>query len=100
MKQVKTENETEKGELSFVSKQQPLSRVTNAVIKSILKNKSSVAETSSKPKSAQAFPNVERQIKKKAKKNLKKEIWNKSKSIFRGPYLLLIDIVNYKKQLK
>lgn len=77
LKQVKNEDSSadkQRG-LIIVNKQPSLDRVTNAVIKSILKNRPS--ETSKSR--SQMFPNVEKQIKKKEKTNLKKEIWNKSR---------------------
>lgn len=71
IKHVKHDDETEKKDQAFVNRQ---SRVTNAVIKSILKLNNPQEELNANSK----YPKVEKQIKKKEKKNLKKEIWNKS----------------------
>lgn len=75
-----------KEELNFVNRQQPLIRVTNAMIKSIMKVKSSEEDAIRAARKAkvlgqqpQNFPQLEKQIKKKDKTSLKKEIWNKSK---------------------
>lgn len=80
MNKVKHEQEnSEPGEknreLNFVNKQS-LNRVTNAMIKTLLKNKS--AEDKVVNATGRSFPRVDKQIKKKEKKNLKKEIWTKS----------------------
>lgn len=67
-------------EVNFVNRQ-PLSRVTNAMIKSILRKKSENAEsnkTAAKKVKISSFPSVDKQIKKKDKRGLKKEIWTKS----------------------
>lgn len=66
-----------KQEFNFVNKHS-FDRVTNSVLKSILKKQSPIVE-SKKAESSNSFPNSAKQIKKKEKRHLKKEIWSESK---------------------